>query len=250
MPRLLFGQTQVELEIIVQSASLVRIETELAAIATLIARGMIVPVGKRDFKNFKKILREAVDECFSEKSSDIYSNNSNDLADRIVGESYQRFDAMAVFYPTLIVKFKSESTGIKIYSQIKTRDLIKGKDIKKADIALLKKQASGLEGLCYTYGNIRCNFVAPDRAFKTTIYTEAKERCIKVFENLVPLTKPKFKEMQLSYTEKSNRIPYTRRTQSLVNIKVNPPDFKPETKFYLFGVFLQINGLEKQIRIF
>jgi hypothetical protein len=50
--------------------------------------------------------------------------------------------------------------------------------------------------------------------------------------------------------EKSKRIPYTRRTQNLVDIEVNPPDFKPETKVYLFGVFLQINGLKKQILIF
>lgn len=71
---------------------------------------------------------------------------------------------MASFYPTFIFKFKSEFTGVKIYSQIKTRYLMKGEDIKDGNIALLKEQASGLEGLSYTYGNIRCNYVALDKA--------------------------------------------------------------------------------------
>lgn len=74
----------------------------MAAIATLIARGMVILGGKWNFKNFKKILRKALDEWFSENSSDIYSNHSNYLTDRVVGESYQRFDAMAVLFYTYI----------------------------------------------------------------------------------------------------------------------------------------------------
>lgn len=206
---------------------------------------------KPGLHNFKKLVKEAVNEWFEENKKDIYQQLTTQIAETIVGESYLKFDSNSTYYPTLLFKFMSNNQNqSKRYSQIQIRLLKSPEEIDEALINQLKKEASKLKQFYYLSGPIRCNYIAPKRLFKTTVFTKTKTETDRLFNAILPLGGNEFVKNQLSYTELSKRLPYTRaETTPRKDIQINPV-VKLEVRKEIKAIFLQVNGWNKMVRLF
>ena len=99
-------------------------------------------------------------------------------------------------------------------------------------------------------GNLRANYVDENRLFRTTIYVNTKESVIYLLNLLIPIGLLTFNEKQLSFTEQNERVNIAKRTTSLNKIKINLNKKFVHTQMILRSVFLQINGLENQIKLY
>lgn len=200
--------------------------------------------------NFKNKIKEAIDEWFKNTDEEIYKNSTDYICEKIVGESYIKYDSFCSFWPTLLFKFKSIDTQkVKQYSQIKIRYFKKPNDIVEADINTLKLNIQMLYTLNYKQGTLRANYIDKNRLFRTTIFVDCKETVIKLLKTLIPLGLLEFQEKQLSYTEQNERFKVTKRTNSLGSFKLNKVPKIVSNTMTLNSVYLQINGLEKQIKL-
>lgn len=267
MPRLLGGQDTILADVgtavsgiaaiatnqsDVQNPALVAIGTETTTILALLTGGKIDPNKPLSgLKNFKKIVKEAVNDWFEEHKEDIFDEIKVDLTENVVGESYLKFDFNSTFYPTLLYKFKSNNFDkTSRYSQMQIRLLRKADEIDENLIQMLKQKAKALKGFSYISGPLRCNSVAPERIFKTTLFTKDKIEVTKVFQNLLPLGFNIFEENQLSYTESTQRIPYSQVTKTPnKNVKINPTVKLEIRTMQLKSIFLQVNGWNKMIKL-
>nr|YP_009367460.1 hypothetical protein [Sarcinofilum mucosum]ARK14463.1 hypothetical protein [Sarcinofilum mucosum] len=169
----------------------------------------------------------------------------------VVGESYIKFDSNSPFYPTLLFKFKhKKKLGIKRYSQIQTRLLKNPDEITDQVISALKKSAEPLRNLDYFSGPVRCNYIAPNRLFKTTLFTQTEDECLKVLEKVIPLGLTTFVPGQFSITSQNQRIPYTRASKSPnFSIKLNPTIKLAVCEMRLNSIYLQVNGWDKMVKL-
>lgn len=88
------------------------------------------------------------------------------------------------------------------------------------------------------------------RLFKTTVFANSQETVLDLFDSLIPLTKTNYLKENFSFTENSRRNHGLRRSSELYNIKVNKPNDFSEVEMGLSSAYLQVNGLETQIKLF
>ena len=84
--------------------------------------------------NFKNKIKEAIKEWFKDTNQEIYNKSSEYICQRIVGESYIKYDGSNLYMPTLIFKFITENNEDKRkYSQLKLRLNYQTNEIKKTN---------------------------------------------------------------------------------------------------------------------
>ena len=73
-------------------------------------------------KNFKSNITEVLNDWYKKNNKNILSKISNFICERIVGESYIKYDANYSYLPTIIFRYKTKNILDKRkYSQIKLR---------------------------------------------------------------------------------------------------------------------------------
>ena len=207
---------------------------------------------KKFFKdNLKKDIKDALNEWFDNKKSELYKEIVEEISSNIVGESYIKYDSDNLYMPTLIFKYKNENTNEKRrYSQIKLRLNLKPDEITDNVVDYLKIKILALSNTTYNSGNLRCVYVSEKRLFKTTLFTESKEDILNLFSKLMPLTKTNFVKENISYTENSKRNYNIRKKEPLQNTNLNHFEKLIPQKMILNSVFLQINGLDRQVKLY
>ena len=72
--------------------------------------------------SIKSLVKDAVDDWFTNNSKTIYSNSSDYICDQIVEESYIKYDGSSLYMPILIFKYKNKKiVNKRKYAQIKIR---------------------------------------------------------------------------------------------------------------------------------
>lgn len=202
-------------------------------------------------KKLKNKIIEGIKEWYKENCKDLFSNISNYICERIVGESYIKYDACNLYMPTLMFKFKTDGIFDKRkYSQLKLRLNYKTNKITDELVNKLKLKIKSISNINYTYGGFKGVYVGENRLFKTTIFSINKDEIINLLNKLIPLTNTNFVKENISYIENSKRHHNLRRVLPLTNIKINNQIDKIPQKICLSAVYLQVNGLERQIKLY
>lgn len=189
-----------------------------------------------------------IDKFWENNKETILDETTKNICENIVGQSYIKWDATNSFYPTLVFKFTNKNeNSLKKQSQISTRLPIKADEINDNFIQILKDKIAMNSGLFYRSGNVRLNYVNVAKSWKTTLFTETKEAGIQLLEKLSQLIDDPFKLEQVSVTQRATRQSITRRSAALWGIETNTPEDYSIGTMTLQKVYLQINGLKKQI---
>lgn len=204
------------------------------------------------FENkFNEQIKQVVETWFEENQNTIFNNVSKYLSERIVGESYLRYDSNSTYSPSLHLKFKTKfREDARRTSQIKLRFNYPTDQIDAAHLEQLRKQVASLNNLTYVAGKIRCNYVAEKRLFKTTIFSDSEQTVKDLLRQLIPLTNTQYIEENISFTFNSKRDHDIKRKKSLDNVIVNPPVLHRPVEMILSSAYLQVNGLEHQLTLF
>jgi hypothetical protein len=151
----------------------------------------------------------------------------------------------------LLFKFKTANpTDDRRYAQLKIRLNVKPDEFTFE----MKKELIGkiflLNQLTYMYGALKCHYVAPEKKFKTTVFVKTKADCLKLLSHIIPLSGEDFVEKNVSYTETADRDSLTRRKKPLEEETLNPRESRAVVEMRLSAAYLQINGFDKQIKIY
>nr|QWE36188.1 hypothetical protein [Oedogonium capilliforme]QWE36193.1 hypothetical protein [Oedogonium capilliforme] len=192
----------------------------------------------------------------------VYSKNvtrsmSEDVSElvalKIVGESYFKWNLTTSYYPTVVFIFKEVSkdlVGIYRRVQIKLRYFKESNEVNSNDVSSLRKQCNDLKNLEYMYGQVRVNFVPPNKVGKTNLFVQDKETAIYLLAILCQIAGVEFNEGCLSLTEGRKKSFITRRTIPLDNYEPVLDSYQTIFKVRLYRVVLLINGLPQPIIIF
>lgn len=97
------------------------------------------------------------------------------MSERIVGESYIKYDIANLYLPTILLRFKTQNATVKQkYSQIKLRLNYKNNEITEEMVRELRLKLRNICDLTYESGDLRCVYVGENRLFKTTIFANSK----------------------------------------------------------------------------
>lgn len=194
---------------------------------------------------------DLLDNWYKDNKKGMFKTSSSYICERIVGESYIKYDANYMYLPTIILRYKTKNKlDERKYSQIKIRLNYKTEEITTNLVNVLKTKINAVSLINYTCGNLRCNYVSEKRLFKTTVFCNSKETVLNLFKYLIELTNTKSIKENFSFTENSRRNHNLRRDKSLNNIKLNKFNDFVEVDMTLASAYLQVNGLERQIGLF
>ena len=202
-------------------------------------------------KNLKKYIMDGLDEWLSKNKKMLYEELVEQICCNIVGESYIKYDGDNLYMPTLIFKYKNKNNYEKRrYSQIKLRLNLKPEDITDNIVDDLRLKIQSIAHITYNFGNLRCLYVSEKRLFKTTLFTSSKDDIINLFDKIIPITETKFLKENISYTENSKRDYDIRKKQPLKDTNLNKFEKFSLQEMTLNSVFLQINGLDRQVKLY
>jgi uncharacterized protein YoxC len=191
----------------------------------------------------KQLIKDGSQEA-SPFISDLVSN-------KIVGESYSRWNSTVSFFPTIVFIMKEDTDELNCRrAQIKLRYYKRSEEITEQDIMDLKEKAKELGNFSYKYGILRVNFVSKNKQTKTTIYAFDKQEALRVLTCLCAFVGVSWDENDLTYTLGNRRDSITRRSSSLDNIEPKTDNYNAVFKLTIFKVSLLVNGLERQIILY
>lgn len=194
-----------------------------------------------------------LDDLSSNKMSlqELSKTISNEVTNKIVGESYSKWNSVTSFYPTIVFIMK-ELTKIETprRAQIKLRYNKEVDNITDKDIADLRQKVLNMSDLKYNYGTLRVNFVSKDKISKTTIYVSEKQDLIYLLTNICKVADISWDEKDLTFTYGHRRSKITSRKIPLDDIFPNEVNYNQTFPLKLYKVVLLINGLEKPILIY
>lgn len=176
---------------------------------------------------------------------------SNDVANKIVGESWSKTNGTTSFYPTIVFIMKEFQTdGTDRRAQIKLRYLKNPEDITDEDVGKLIIKAESLRDFSYFYGIKRINFVSKNKLIKTTLYVKEENEAYKVLDSFGKLVELEWDQSDITITDGGRRGSITRRNKPLINIEPFVENYNDVFKVKLYRVVLLINGLRKPIILF
>ena len=179
---------------------------------------------------------------------EIIDKTAEEVANRVVGESFYRYCTTTTFMLTLILVFKEETEN-----KNPRRSQLKFK---------LKKTFLEITDRSFNYGTLRCTYVSEDKNLKNVLYTKTKKDAKLLLQFIYPLIGHTFDaslrddriedadEKNLSFTESRNRAIFNRRKKPLDGIKPFSQDYSRFFKVNLYRVVLQVNNLEKPVLIY
>jgi hypothetical protein len=176
---------------------------------------------------------------------------ADEVCNRIVGESYYRWDSVTSYYPTIIFKFKEEGEQRPLrHSQIKLRYNKLSQDITDQDVEEIKQEVQRIAGLSYNYGDLRVNFVSKSKHTKTTIFVSTEDEAIRLLVALCKVAKIEWSSHDLTYTKGRRRLSITRRSLPLSGVLPYENAYNETFTIKLFRVVFIVNGLEKPLLIY
>lgn len=191
------------------------------------------------------------DDKSKEYKDEIIDKVCEEIPNRVVGESYYRYNATSQFYPTLVLVFLEKTTNkYPRRSQLKVKIKKTSEEITDAFILNLKNEFSILQRKQYRYGPLRACYVSSDKTFKNTIFCSSLDQAIQVFSNVYRIVGLPFDRNNISITSGRNRKPITRRLIPLDGQVPEVQDYESEFEVSLYRAVLQVNGLPKPILVF
>lgn len=191
------------------------------------------------------------DKKSKEYKDEIIETVCEEIPNRVVGESYYRYNATSQFYPTLVLVFVEKTE--KKYprrSQMKVKIKKETEEITESFITNLKNQFQIIQRKQYKYGALRACYVSSDKTYKNTIFCSGLDQAVHVFQNVYRIVGLDFDQANLSITSGRNRKPVTRRQRPLDGQVPEIQNYNEEFEVSLYRVVLQINGLPKPILIY
>lgn len=174
-----------------------------------------------------------------------------EVAIRIVGSSYSRWDNTSSYYPTIVFLFRETGAGNRPRSsQIKIRWRKDPHKIEDKDIVELKSLIQAAMPVTYNHGTVRCNYVQNDKTWKTTIFADTENDGVSVLTKLCGILTEPIDRQQFSFTHAQRRTTVTRRTTPLDGITPEYIDYKLKFPVELYRAVVLINGLRKPIKLY
>jgi hypothetical protein len=144
---------------------------------------------------------------------------------------------------------QAENLKYRRKAQVKVRIKHRGPDLNDQIVNQLRQRCSSLEPLSFQHGTVRCNYVSPDRSFKTTVFANHQDQAVNVLQPICQIIQQPFDPAFLSVTSQRHRTSPTKRIQPLDGVPLNPHNYTDSFTLQLFKVTLLVNGLKKPILI-
>lgn len=127
------------------------------------------------------ILENKIKSLYKKYKNVFYNETTNYICDRIVGESYGKFDSHNLYLPALIFKYRSKYIMEKQkYSQIKLRLNLNytTEDITDEMVKNLKLKINQIANITYKSGNLRCVYVGEKDYLKQQFLVTQNQRLL------------------------------------------------------------------------
>lgn len=197
-----------------------------------------------------KIVKDFND-TIEEDKKEIIEQVCEEIPNRVVGESYYRYNATSQFFPTLTLVFVEETESkYPRRSQLKVKIKKQTEEITDRFIAELRNQFSSIHRKQYRYGPLRACYVSSDKTYKNTLFCSNLDQAIEVFSNVYRIVGLDFDRNNISITSGRNRKPITRRITPLDGQTPEVQNYNQEFEVCLYRAVLQVNGLPKPILIY
>lgn len=196
----------------------------------------------QQLEELEEKLMEVIKKTFTKLKEDFLE----EVALRIVGESYYRWDNMSHYYPTCIfvfIQLNTERTPKR--SQIKTRLPVVNDQYTDKYQKALKDRVLRNTDLHYSHGNQRATFVSETKNFKTTVFFENAGEVTQLFIRLCSIIQTPFSEKQLSITLSGPRKRIDLNKPEITHLNNNPLNYHVPVPLTLYRVAVLINGSEK-----
>lgn len=194
----------------------------------------------KDFNETSKKYKDEVIETVCEE-----------IPNRVVGESYYRYNATSQFYPTLMLVFV-EMTENKYPRRSQMKVKIKKETAQVTDLYIeeLRKRFRELHRKQYRYGAQRACYVSSDKTYKNTLFCSNLGQAEQVFQNVYRLVDLPYDPRNISITSGRNRKPVTRRSEPLDGQIPKIDNYNEEFEVSLYRAVLHVNGMPKPILIY
>jgi len=185
------------------------------------------------------------------QSFNIIEVGSERVADKVVGESFARYNNTTSFYPTLIVVCLEKKQGPnKRRCQFKIKFNKLPDEITERDISDLKKHFSELKTHYINVGNMRATYVSSDKKFKNVLFVKEEKDAKDFFKFILPLVGREYDEKCFSFTTGRDRTSITRRKDPLSKLEPQTVNYREPFHAELYRVVLLVNGLERPLVIY
>lgn len=202
---------------------------------------------KEALKEFKDELKKWLEDLFKGLKDELASA----VADRVVGESFYKWNSMSSYYPTLVCIFREEGPGVnKRRCQIKVQLPFLSDSITDQDLAEIRRKLALQTQLGWRHGTIRSTYVSPDKKFKTSVFVNSRQDAKTVLAGVCSVAGVIFDARCISFTEGRHRVSITRRTRIMENVPLLEADYTQPFNVKLFKAAVLINGLERPITVF
>lgn len=196
-------------------------------------------------KSEEKILLE-----ITENKKDLENYLPDQMASRVVGIPYARFDSMSNYYPTIYFNFvEYNASGDNRYIRWKARLKIKNEEFSPDYAELLRNNIINRVPFLHQTGPNRYYYVSEDKRWKTTIYCANERGGQQAVEYMCKIIQENFVPSQGSYTTKSLRKKLSQNIPAISGVANNPYNYHEIFTVQLIRVAVLINGAYSQITI-
>jgi len=245
------------LDIIISETSAVA-ATVISALGALIGNvEAVLGVASKVLENTESILTaigklpDAIFDKIEKRFEEIEKKLADEVALRVVGESYYKWDSVNTYYPTItFIYIEPNTTGRRKKVQIRAKLGLKSEDITESFLTELKNKILQLAVKDYVYGIIKLNYVHNAKRFKTTLNVSNKSQGVDILKNILSIIGEQLNLDDISYTEGKQRPSITRRSTPLGEYKTQQDNYNMEFPLTLFRTFILINGLESPIQVY
>lgn len=185
-----------------------------------------------------------------ENKKDLENYLPDQMASRVVGIPYARFDSMSNYYPTIYFNFvEYNPTGYNRYIRWKARLKIKNEEFSPDYANRLRNNIINRVPFLHRTGPNRYYYVSEDKRWKTTIYCCTQRSGEQAVEYMCKVIEEDFKPTQGSYTTKRLRHRLSKNIPAISQIPNNPDNYHEVFIVQLIRVAVLINGAISPITI-
>lgn len=206
---------------------------------------------QKHFDGALKKAREDAVKYADETKKEVIDTICEEIPNRVVGESYFRYNSTSSFYPTMSLVFLEETQNNNPRrAQMRIKIDKTSEQVDQKFIDHIKSTLQSLHDKGFEYGPVRACYVSTDKRFKNTMFVKTKQDAINTLTALYEMVGLPFDENNLSVTEGRNRKSITRRTTSLDGVPPFVQNYNEHFRVNLYRVVIQVNGLARPILIY